>query len=277
MKKWYAVIGDPVSHSKSPAMHEAWFRENDIDASYVPIHVPAGTVGDAVAALRRLGASGWNVTVPHKQAIIPYLDEVEPLAAEMQAVNTVKVLPDGRLLGMNTDGPGFVRSLEERIGSARRNDRVLIIGAGGAANGIALAMRQGGYEKVAVCNRTVEKAEALCNRIGGEALGLEEAAGKLGEFGIIIQTTPVGMSTATGGLPIAMDHLDPGAVVADIVYSPLYTDFLKAAMNNGNEIVDGLGMFIWQGALAFNEWTGLMPDTLGTRQRLIAETEESIC
>ncbi|KZE40058.1 shikimate dehydrogenase [Bhargavaea cecembensis] len=277
MKKWYAVIGDPVSHSKSPAMHEEWFRENGIDASYVPIHVPAGTVGDAVAALRRLGASGWNVTVPHKQAIIPYLDEVDPLAAEMQAVNTVKVLQDGRLLGMNTDGPGFVRSLEERIGSARRNDRVLIIGAGGAANGIALAMLQGGYGKIAVCNRTVAKAEALCERIGGEALGLEEAAGRLGEFGIIIQTTPVGMSTATSGLPVAVDHLNPDAVVADIVYSPLHTDFLKAAMNNGNEIVDGLGMFIWQGALAFNEWTGLMPDTLGTRKRLIAETEETIC
>ncbi|MFC7364774.1 MULTISPECIES: shikimate dehydrogenase [Bhargavaea] len=277
MKKWYAVIGDPVSHSKSPAMHETWFRENRIDASYIPVHVPAGTVGDAVAALRRLGASGWNVTVPHKQTIIPYLDEVDPLASEMQAVNTVKVLPDGRLLGMNTDGPGFVRSLEERIGTARRNDRVLIIGAGGAANGIALSMSQGGYGQISVCNRTVEKAEKLCSRIGGEALGLDEAAERLGDFGIIIQTTPVGMSTATDGLPIAIGNLDPGAVVADIVYSPLHTEFLKAAMKNGNEIVDGLGMFIWQGALAFNEWTGLMPDTLGTRQRLIAEMEESTC
>lgn len=274
MKKWYAVIGDPVSHSKSPSMHEAWFGENGIDASYIPVHVPAGTVSEAVDALRRLGASGWNVTVPHKQSIIPYLDEVDPLAAEMQAVNTVKVLPDGRLAGMNTDGPGFVRSLEERIGQSLREEPVLIIGAGGAANGIALAMKQAGYGKISVCNRTVEKAEALCRRIGGEALGLEEAADRLGEFGIIIQTTPVGMSTATGGLPIALDRLDRRTVVADIVYSPLYTDFLKAALNNGNVIVDGLGMFIWQGALAFHEWTGKMPDTLGTRKRLIAEMEE---
>ncbi|MCW1927054.1 shikimate dehydrogenase [Bhargavaea beijingensis] len=277
MKKWYAVIGDPISHSKSPAMHEAWFAENDIDAAYIPIHVPSGTVAGAVDALRRLGASGWNVTIPHKQAIIPYLDEVDPLAAAMQAVNTVKVLPDGRLLGMNTDGPGFVRSLEERIGSFRKKERVLVIGAGGAANGIALAMNQAGYGKISVCNRTVQKAEALCGRIGGEALSLEDAAEKLDEFGVIIQTTPVGMSTATGGLPIAIERLDPGAVVADIVYSPLHTDFLKAAMKNGNEIVDGLGMFIWQGALAFHEWTGRMPDTLGTRQRLIAEMEESTC
>lgn len=274
MKKWYAVIGDPVSHSKSPSMHEAWFGENGIDASYIPVHVPAGTAGEAVAALRRLGASGWNVTVPHKQAIIPYLDEVDPIAAEMQAVNTVKVLPDGRLLGMNTDGPGFVRSLEERIGQSLSEEPVLIIGAGGAANGIALAMKQAGYGKISVCNRTVEKAEALCSRIGGEALGLEEAADRLGEFGIIIQTTPVGMSTATGGLPIALDRLDRRTVVADIVYSPLYTDFLKAAMNNGNVTVDGLGMFIWQGALAFHDWTGKMPDTLGTRKQLIAEMEE---
>lgn len=277
MKKWYAVIGDPISHSKSPALHEAWFREEGIDASYIPIHVPQGTLGEAVSSLRRLGADGWNVTVPYKQAIIPYLDEVDPLAAEMQAVNTVKVLPDGRLKGMNTDGSGFVHSLEERVGKHRRDDRVMIIGAGGAANGIALAMKQTGYQNIAVCNRTLEKAEALCSRIGGEALTLEDAARRLGDYGMIIQTTPVGMSTATGGLPIVIDHLDARTVVADIVYSPLHTAFLKQAMKNGNEIVDGLGMFIWQGALAFYEWTGRMPDTMGTRDRLVAEMEETTC
>lgn len=271
MKKWYAVLGDPVSHSKSPAMHEHWFGENAIDASYIPVHVPAGEIGEAVRSLRTLGASGWNVTVPHKQAIIPFLDELDPLAEAMQAVNTVRVMPDGRLRGSNTDGPGFVRSLEQAAGPAAKEERVLIVGAGGAASGIALALMQEGYRHVSVCNRTVGKAEHITGKTGGEALSLTEAEERLGEYRIIIQTTPVGMSTARAGLPLGMQNLSPDALVADIVYSPLHTEFLKAAMANGNRIVDGLGMFIFQGALAFREWTGILPDTEKMRERLMRE------
>ena len=271
MKKWYAVLGDPVSHSKSPAMHEEWFRENGIDAGYVPVHVPAGEIGEAVAALKTLGASGWNVTVPHKQDIIRHLDRLDPLAREMQAVNTVRVLPDGKLLGLNTDGPGFVRSLEQGAGPDRKEEPVLIIGAGGAASGIALALVQAGYRSVSVCNRTVEKAERISSRTGGEALSLAEAEKRLGEYGTVIQTTPVGMSTGTPGLPFGLEHLSPDAVAADIVYSPLHTEFLTAAASKGCRIVDGLGMFVFQGALAFREWTGIMPDTEKMRDRLLTE------
>ncbi|MET3574703.1 shikimate dehydrogenase [Bhargavaea ullalensis] len=271
MKKWYAVLGDPVSHSKSPAMHEAWFEENGLDASYVPVHVPEGTVGEAVQALKTLGASGWNVTVPHKQAIIPYLDEIDPLAEQMQAVNTVSLLPGGRLRGSNTDGPGFVGSLEQAAGTGLKEKKVLIIGAGGASSGIALALSQAGYRSVSVCNRTVKKAEAVAARTGGEALSLQEAERRLGEFGIVIQTTPVGMSTGSSGLPLGLQNLSPGAVAADIVYSPLETEFLKAAAATGCKTVDGLGMFVFQGALAFERWTGILPDTQKMKDRLMNE------
>lgn len=138
MKKWHAVIGDPIAQSMSPAMHDAWFIENDIDASYIPIHVTAAGFQDAVAGLKNLGCSGWNVTVPHKSAIIPFLDQLEPSAQLMDAVNTVHVLPDGKLVGSNTDGLGFVRALEEAYGVQCKGKKVLIIGAGGAARGLLM-------------------------------------------------------------------------------------------------------------------------------------------
>ncbi len=122
MKKWYAVIGDPIAQSMSPHMHDTWFQENGIDASYIPIHVEAAELGEAVASLKRLGCSGWNVTVPHKSAIIPFLDHVDEEARRMNAVNTVKVLEDGTLFGTNTDGRGFVRSLQE-IGAIQEDYR----------------------------------------------------------------------------------------------------------------------------------------------------------
>ena len=118
MKKWYAVIGDPISQSMSPKMHDEWFYNNKLDATYIPIHVKEENLGDAVTSLKNLGCSGWNVTVPHKSAIIHILDEIDAFAKQMNAVNTVEVLPNGLLRGSNTDGRGFVRSLEEAYGNA---------------------------------------------------------------------------------------------------------------------------------------------------------------
>ena len=138
MKKWHAVIGDPIAQSVSPAMQDAWFVENDIDASYIPIHVTAEGLQEAVVGLKNLGCSGWNVTVPHKSAIIPFLDQLEPSAKQMDAVNTVHVLSDGSLVGSNTDGYGFVRALEEAYGTHCKDKKVLIIGAGGAARALPM-------------------------------------------------------------------------------------------------------------------------------------------
>ena len=208
MKKWYAVIGDPIAQSMSPLMHDTWFQENGIDASYIPIHVAASELGEAVASLKRLGCSGWNVTVPHKSAIIPFLDHVDEEAKRMNAVNTVKVLEDGTLFGTNTDGRGFVRSLQE-IGAKQEDiSKLLVIGAGGAAAGISFALESAGFTSITFTNRTIEKASRMSGSFtDGSALSLQDAQTNVGKFGLIVQTTSVGMNFAESGIP-----LDPAGI-----------------------------------------------------------------
>ncbi|WP_203246846.1 shikimate dehydrogenase [Sporosarcina beigongshangi] len=262
MKKWYAVIGDPVAQSMSPAMHDAWFADNDIDATYVPIHVTTQEFEQVIVGLKRLGCSGWNATVPHKSAIIPFLNELEPSAKLMDAVNTVQVLPDGSLVGSNTDGLGFVRSLEEAYGTQCKGKKVLMIGAGGAARGIAYALHSMGYGPISFTNRTVEKAEQLAAGLSNSAvLSIGEAESSLAEFGLIVQTTTVGMNFAQPGMPLNPKNVVNGAVVADIIYNPLETEFLAEARKKGAQTMNGVGMFVHQGALAFETWTGVQPNT----------------
>lgn len=262
MKKWFAVMGDPIEHSKSPAMHNAWFREMSIDATYIPVHVSSESLESAVAGLKKLGASGWNVTIPHKTAIIPYLDELDELAEKMGAVNTVVRTKEGTLKGYNTDGVGFVRSLEEAVGKSHKDKPVLLIGAGGAARGIAFAMQQQGYENLTIANRTVANAQAIVDEMGtGQAISLTEAEATLADFGILVQMTSAGLATGNFSMPFSLDRLTKGAIVADIVYNPLMTPFLQAAEEKGATIVTGLGMFVHQGAIAFEYWLGESPNT----------------
>ncbi|MGE7910161.1 shikimate dehydrogenase [Lysinibacillus xylanilyticus] len=262
MKKWFAVIGDPIEHSKSPAMHNAWFEELSIDATYIPVHVSSENLESAVAGLKTLGASGWNITIPHKTAIIPYLDELDELAQKMGAVNTVVRTKEGRLKGYNTDGVGFVRSLEEAVGKSHKDKPVLLIGAGGAARGIAFAMQQQGYMNLTIANRTVANAQAIVDEMGiGNAISLAEAEETLADFGILVQMTSAGLATGNFSMPFSLERLTKGAIVADIVYNPLMTPFLKAAEEKGATVVTGLGMFVHQGAIAFEHWLGGYPNT----------------
>ena len=262
MKKWYAVIGDPISQSMSPSMHDEWFENNELHATYIPVHVKEEDLADAVANLKSLGCSGWNVTVPHKSAIIQHLDEIDSFAKQMNAVNTVEVLPNGSLRGSNTDGQGFVRSLEELYGQQCKGKKVLIIGAGGAARGISFALHKAGYGPITFTNRTVEKAGQLCTEIPeANALTLSDAEESLYSYSLLIQTTSVGMNFATKGLPINPEHIADGAIVADIIYNPLKTEFLKEAEKRGALLLNGTGMFVHQGALAFEKWTGIRPNT----------------
>ena len=262
MKKWFAVIGDPIAHSKSPSMHNSWFYDLNIDATYIPIHVSHMDLEKAVGSLKTLGASGWNVTIPHKQTIIPFLDELDPLAEKMGAVNTVVRLSDGKLKGYNTDGPGFVNSLEEVIGKDNRNKKVLVIGAGGAARGIAFALNQYGYHNLTITNRTFSKAKEMVNEIGeGQAMSIEEAESSLNQFDILIQTTSAGLSNGEFQMPLSIEKLQEGAIVADIVYNPLMTPFLLEAKKKKAKIINGLGMFVHQGAIAFQHWLGHYPNT----------------
>ncbi|MGG2055747.1 shikimate dehydrogenase [Lysinibacillus pakistanensis] len=262
MKKWFAVMGDPIEHSKSPVMHNAWFREMSIDATYIPVHVSSESLESAVAGLKTLGASGWNVTIPHKTAIIPYLDELDELAEKMGAVNTVVRTKEGTLKGYNTDGVGFVRSLEEAVGKSHKDKPVLLIGAGGAARGIAFAMQQQGYKNLTIANRTVSNAQAIVDEMGtGQAISLTEAEATLADFCILVQMTSAGLATGNFSMPFSLDRLTKGAIVADIVYNPLMTPFLQASEEKGATIVTGLGMFVHQGAIAFEYWLGKSPNT----------------
>ncbi|MEK5481451.1 shikimate dehydrogenase [Viridibacillus sp. FSL R5-0888] len=270
MKKWFAVIGDPIEHSMSPAMHNQWFSAENLDAAYLPIHVLSEQLEEAISSLKMLGASGWNVTIPHKTSIIPYLDELDTMAEKMGAVNTVVRQADGKLKGYNTDGLGFVRSLEEAIGDAHRDGRVLLIGAGGAARGIAFALKHTGYQTITIANRTVANAELICKELGSSAnaISLKEAEATLGDYDILIQTTPAGLKNGTLQLPFELDQLSTKAIVADIVYNPLMTPFLQAAEQRGATVVTGLGMFVHQGALAFNYWLGQFPNTTSMKESL---------
>ncbi len=269
MKKWYAVIGNPIAQSMSPAMHDAWFVENELDASYIPVHVTQQGLLEAVTSLKNLGCSGWNATVPHKSAIIPFLDHLEPSAKLMDAVNTVHVLPDGSLIGSNTDGQGFVRALEEAYSTQGKDSKVLIIGAGGAARGIAYALHAAGYGPISFTNRTVEKAEQLATGIlDSTVLSIVEAESSLAEFGLIVQTTTVGMNFAQPGMPLDPKNVVEGTVVADIIYNPLETEFLAEARKKGAHTMNGVGMFVHQGALAFETWTGIRPNTQQMIQKI---------
>ena len=257
MKKWYAVIGDPIAHSLSPIMHEIWFQENDIDASFIPIHVEPSKLKEACESLKLLGASGFNVTVPHKQAIIPFLDGIDDTAATMNAVNTV-VRNGKNFKGSNTDGDGFVQSL--LAAEPKLDTQILLVGAGGAARGIAFALNRAGFEHVTITNRTYRRAEELAAETGSKTVTKADAEQNLDSFDIIIQTTSVGLAEDEA-LPISLENVREGALAADIVYNPIDTPFLKKAEEKGCRTLNGVGMFVYQGAISFERWTGIKPDT----------------
>ncbi len=269
MKKWFAVIGDPIAQSKSPEMHNSWFEQDGIDAAYIPIQVKPEDLEKAVHSFKLLGVSGFNVTIPHKSTIIPFLDEIDETASLMGAVNTVVRLQNGNLKGYNTDGDGFVRSLEEKVSDEHRHQPVLIIGAGGAARGIAFALKKHGYQNITVTNRTLSKANDIIDGLGsGKAISCDEASETLEQYKILIQTTPAGMKYGDSTLPFSIDQMSKDAIVADIVYNPLMTPFLQHAQIIGATIVTGIGMFIHQGAIAYEHWLGHYPNTKIMIERL---------
>ena len=272
MKKWFAVIGDPIHQSKSPQMHNAWYKQMNVDATYIPIHVAPENLEQAVASLKCLGASGWNVTIPHKQAILPFLDELDEDAKKMGAVNTVVRTADGKYKGYNTDGAGFVRSLEDVIGSECKQKEVLLIGAGGAARGIAFALVTAGYTNITIANRTLGNAQAIIDELMlGQAITLEQAEQSLDQYEIFIQTTPAGQVNGSLQVPFSLAKFPQGAIAADIVYNPLMTPFLLAAEQKGATIVNGLGMFVHQGAIAYHYWLGHYPNTATTMAELTTQ------
>ncbi len=261
------IIGWPVSHSVSPAMHNAAFAQLGLDWRYVPLPVDStreGAVGDALRGLRALGFRGANVTVPHKQVIIPFLDRLTPVAQAMGAVNTIVVGEDGRLTGDNTDAAGFIADLRSH-GVDPAGQRVLVLGAGGSARAIVYGLAQAGARQITVANRTLARAELAVAHLRPFAVQTELAAaslpGDLAAIGeqaaLIVNCTSLGMTPQVETTPWNKGvPFRPEQTVYDLVYNPAETRLLRQARRDGARPIGGLGMLIWQGALALEGWTG---------------------
>ena len=262
-----AVFGDPISQSLSPVMHNGWIEDHGLDAVYVALRV-AGDADVFFRAARNLKLKGANVTVPHKEAAARGADHAHSAAA-----NTLRWEKDGSLSAFNTDGAGFIDSLDESAPEWRqRVEKVLILGAGGAAYGIAQALAP--YASLTIANRTRARGEDLAAQVNNaSAASWDDLPALFAQADLIVQTTTLGM----GGAPSPqwpMTQCKSRAIVADIVYKPLETDFLKTARAKGLMAVDGLGMLIHQGARAFELWFGVKPDAKKARARLLAALGE---
>ena len=244
----YGVLGNPVRHSLSPLMHNAAFSYKDINAVYMAFE--SNNVEEAIKGMHGLGIKGMSVTIPHKSSVIPLLDEVDPLAKDIGAVNTI-VNKGDRLIGYNTDAAGALRALEDVIQVSGKS--CLIIGAGGAARAIGYILKRRKVNLV-ISNRSVDKGEALSRSLDSPFVTLDQLANVSAE--IIINTTPVGMSPKVDFCPVPENVLKPGMTVMDIIYNPKKTKLLHIASERGCQTVDGLGMFIYQGAEQFKLWTG---------------------
>ncbi len=257
------LIGDPVEHSMSPAMHNAAFRELGLDYLYLPFRVKKGEVSKAIDGMRAFNLRGLNVTIPHKVAVMPLLDELDPLAEKIGAVNTI-VNNDGVLRGYNTDAGGFLRALLAK-GIEPEDKNVAVIGAGGAARAITFILADK-KARLVIFNRIqeLEWAKDLAGRITQafgrkvEALELNLAnlARVLYKADILVNATSVGMSPNTGDTPVEANLLRPDLAVYDIVYNPTKTRLLREAEAVNAKTIGGLDMLVWQGALAFEMWTG---------------------
>ena len=245
-----AVIGSPVAHSLSPAIHRAAFAAAGIDWSYVAFDVRDGDAGAALGAMRTLGIAGLSVTMPHKTAVAELVDRLEPAARSLHSVNTVSW--DGAaLVGSSTDGGGFVASLAE-VGVDVAGARVAIIGAGGAARSLVDAMARAGSIDITILNRTPEKAEAAAALTPVASPGI---VSDISRADIVVNATNVGMGD-DDGLPCDPDLLREDQVVADLIYHPLETRWLADAGSRGCRTVDGLGMLVHQAALQQRIWLG---------------------
>ncbi|SDH46696.1 shikimate dehydrogenase [Alteribacillus persepolensis] len=261
-EKLFGVIGHPIGHSMSPAIHNDQFQHQGLPYFYHAFDVDSLDLKHAIEGMKRLGVSGFNVTVPHKVEVMQYLDDIEDDAQTIGAVNTV-VSQDGRLIGYNTDGKGYLTSLLQTVGEKLHDNRVLVIGAGGAARAVITALNNYGVKQLAVTNRTPSKAETIKDRVNPtmRIMEMNEAKDKLDQFDVIINTTSVGMPPQQDNVPLEVTALKDNALLSDLIYNPLETKWLQQGKSYGAQTLNGIGMFVGQGAVAFELWTGIWPDT----------------
>lgn len=262
------MFGYPVAHSLSPAMHNAAFAALRLSYIYIPFPVSPDALGSAIRSLPALGIVGVNLTIPHKEAVLPFLDVITDEAREVGAVNTVHCI-EGRLLGDNTDGRGFYEPLRE-MGLSLKGKQVVVLGAGGAARSVVFRLlREEAH--VILTNRTPERAERLAQDAadagyGGVQVIRGEVEGELRDAiagaELLVHTTRVGMHPTTDALPpVPLEAFHPNLLVYDLVYNPVETRLLREARTRGCRTLTGVKMLVYQGAVAFERWTGLWPPT----------------
>jgi shikimate dehydrogenase len=260
--KLAGVMGWPVAHSRSPRLHGFWLAQHDVDGAYVPLAVRPENLAAALKALPALGFAGVNLTVPHKTAAMSLVDRLSAEARRIGAVNTIVVGADGLLEGNNTDGYGFLAHLKAAAPKWQpENAPAVILGAGGAARAIAVALLDAGVGELRLVNRTQARSAALAVEFGERVKPVKwQSRGEaLKDAGLLVNTTTLGM-TGQPALEIDLHHLPLSAVVYDIVYVPLETPLLAAARKRGNVAVDGLGMLLHQALPGFAAWFGITPE-----------------
>ena len=264
-----AVVGDPVRHSLSPAIHNAAFAAVDLDWVYTALPVPEGEFAEVMGAIRSLGIAGLSVTMPHKEAVVPTLDHTTEAVRRLNACNCVYRDGDGNLCGDNTDGAGFVRWLEEEESVNLDGARVVVAGTGGAGRAIIDALTRTNVARISVSSRSAANVSVLQGWDGRIQMATDS---DVSQADVVVNATPVGMAggPSPDGLPFdpALHHR--GQLVVDIVYNPLETEWLRLAAEAGARTANGLGMLVYQAVLAFEHWTGVPAPVDAMRAAVLA-------
>jgi shikimate dehydrogenase len=268
------VFGYPVAENPTGVMQEAAFQARGLNWRYLTIEVHRQDLADAMVGLRAFNMRGINLTIPHKVSVIQHLDRLSPEAELMGAVNTV-VREDDQLVGHNTDGKGFLRSVREDAGVDPGGKRIVFLGAGGAARAMSVELALAGAAHITIVNRTPGRGQELARLLGERTLAEAQFVPWVGEYSlppeadILVNATSIGLFPDVEEMPpVVMASIRPDLLVCDVIPNPPQTAFLRAAAARGARILDGLGMLVYQGAIAFEMWTGVEAPTDVMRQAL---------
>ena len=268
------VMGWPVMHSRSPMLHNYWFKQHDLAGTYLPLAIRPEGLAAALRALHPLGFAGCNLTIPHKQEAMKIVDEVDALARSIGAISCVVVRSDGSLAGTNNDCYGFIHAVKTEQPSWRADSGpIVVIGAGGGSRAVCYGLAQEGAKEIRLVNRTLDRAKGIAEEFGGpiKALPWEQRHDALEGAAMMVNTTSCGM-VGQGALDIRLDKLPKTALAADIIYIPLETPFLAAARRRGNRTVNGLGMLLNQGRPAWKAWFGIEPEVTAELRAMVERT-----
>ncbi len=268
------VMGWPVMHSRSPMLHNYWFKQHELAGTYVPLAIRPEGLAAALRALHPLGFAGCNLTIPHKQRAMTIVDEVDTLARSIGAISCVIVRPDGSLAGTNNDCYGFIQNIkQEQPGWRADAGPIVVIGAGGGSRAVCYGLALEGAREIRLVNRTFARAKDIAEEFGGpiKALPWERRHDALEGAAIVVNTTSCGM-VGQIALDIKLDKLPKTALAADIIYIPLETPFLAAARQRGNRTVNGLGMLLNQGRPAWKVWFGIEPEVTAELRAMVERT-----